>query len=164
MTSPWSLAPGRPDGGCPGALSRAGLALLLVVAGCGRGPERSERLPLGRDTVDLAPGVSVAEVRLGGPDLASQVQPGSLAVRAGDVVRFVTADARPHAVAFESSALVPAARSFLERTGQLRGPPLVSLGASWVVSLKGAPPGRYPFTCLTDTCRGVLVVSSAGER
>lgn len=102
------------------------------------------------------------EVRLGGPDSAAQVHPESIVARPGDVIRFVAVDARTHAIAFEASALAPAARAFLRRTDQMRGPPLISVGAAWVVSLEGAPGGRYPFICLGDSCRGVVTVSPAG--
>ncbi len=164
MRGEWPLAPGRPRAGRPGALYWALALAGVVAASCGRAGPQKRRLALGSDTVELAPGVGVADVRLGGPDSARQAQPESVEVHPGDVVRFVTADARTHAVAFDAAGLAPEARGFLDRTGQLRGPPLISTGASWVVSLEGAPPGRYPFVCLSEGCRGVIVVSSAAAR
>jgi plastocyanin len=76
-------------------------------------------------------------------------------------VRFTVLDHRTHAIAFVADSLGAQARTFLERTGQLRGPPLVSEGASWVVVLDGAPPGRYPFLCRSHDVRGVLTISGA---
>ena len=59
---------------------------------------------------------------------------------------------------FTADALSSEQRSFLERTNQLRAPPLVEQGAAWVVSLEGAPPGAYPFHCITHGERGRLTV------
>jgi plastocyanin len=122
------------------------------------------RLPLDGDTVDLGSDVTVHDVRLGGAGAGAAIRPTALTVRSGDVIRFVAADARGHAVAFVDSTLAPDVHGFLERTHQLRGPPLISTGASWVVSLKGAPAGRYPFRALTQDAAGVVVVQPAPAR
>ncbi len=157
----WGQAPGRPRGGRSGACF-CWLILLALLAACGgeRGSraDQRHRLPLGKDTLDLGAAVNVVDVRLGGPDTSGAIHPGAVRARVGDVVRFVAADARGNAVAFDEGALAPDARAFLARTRQLRGPPLISVGASWVVSLQGAPPGRYPFHSLTRGSAGVLVV------
>jgi len=159
--NPSGQAPGRPRSGRSGACF-CSLALLALLVACG-GERRAadgdrHRLPLGKDTLDLGTAVNVVNVRLGGPDTSAAVHPRTVHARVGDVVRFVAADARGNAVAFEDGALAPDARAFLVRTRQLRGPPLISVGASWVVSLEGAPPGRYPFHSLTRASAGVLVV------
>ncbi len=153
-------APGRSTVGRPGAFLLP-LLCLLALAGCRE--QRSaaaarHRLPLGRDTIDLGAGVTVHEVRLGGEPAGPGIHPDSVSARTGDVLRFVAADARGYAIAFGDSTLPAPARDFLERTRQLRGPPLITTGASWVVTLKDAPAGRYPFRSLTRAAGGVLVV------
>ena len=82
-------------------------------------------------------------------------------IASGDAVRFTTADPRPHAVAFELDSLAPPVRQYLERTGQLRGPPLVSEGTTWLIILEDAPPGVYPFYCRAHDTRGQLTVTAA---
>ena len=159
-----SLAPGRPVTGRPGALL---LPLLLVAALAACGGERRHaasdrhRLPLGGDTIELGPDVTVHTVRLGGAAAGPALYPETVRARVGDVVRFVATDARGYAVSFEDSTLAPAARRFLESSRQLRGPPLITTGAAWVVSLKGAPAGRYRFRSLTRDASGLLVVQPA---
>lgn len=155
-----SPAPGRSLAGRPGAFLLP-LLVAAALAACGRerhGAATRHRLPLGADTIDLGADVTVHEVRLGGDVAGPAIHPESISARVGDVVRFVAADARGYAVAFGDSTLPAAARQFLERTRQLRGPPLISTGASWVVSLKDAPPGRYPFRSLTRDAAGLVVV------
>ncbi|HEX9109432.1 MAG TPA: hypothetical protein VF832_19460, partial [Longimicrobiales bacterium] len=121
-------APGLPVAGGPGAFFC--LLLVCALAACGGGDRPAakanpHRLPLGRDTIDLGSDVNVVEIRLGGTGSDATIQPETAQARAGDVVRFLAADARGHAVAFEDSALTPDARDFLKRTQQLRGPPLI---------------------------------------
>jgi hypothetical protein len=64
-------------------------------------------------------------------------------------------------VAFELVRLSDPVRDFLDRTNQLRGPPLVNRGAAWVVVLDEAPAGRYPFICRTHDARGMILVDPA---
>ncbi len=159
-----SPAPGRSFAGRPGAFLLPLLLLIATTAGCGERRNATaarHRLPLGADTIDLGADVTVHEVRLGGDVAGPAIHPDSVRARVGDVLRFVAADARGYAVAFGDSTLPPAARQFLERTRQLRGPPLITTGASWVVSLKDAPPGRYPFRSLTRDASGLVVVEAA---
>jgi hypothetical protein len=42
----------------------------------------------------------------------------------------------------------------------MRGPPLLSEGSAWVVSLSDAPPGEYPFGCTMHGGRGVIRVGA----
>ncbi|HEX7051501.1 MAG TPA: hypothetical protein VF188_14945 [Longimicrobiales bacterium] len=116
-------------------------------------------LELDEDTIRLDPGVALVNVVLSA-DPRTGIQPDTARIRAGDVVRFVTGDGVPHAVAFDRARLTPAAQRFLGRTGQLRGPPLVTTGANWVVSFEGAPPGSYPFTDLSHGFHGVVMVAA----
>lgn len=160
--SRWWSAPGRPLSGRTGAFFCLPLVLACGLAACGgdrpSASAMNHRLPLGKDTIDLGRDVSVVEIRLGGAGATGRIWPDTVRARVGDVVRFLAIDARGHAVAFEDSALSADGRAFLQRTRQLRGPPLISTGASWVVSLKDAPAGRYPFHSLTRDAAGLLLV------
>lgn len=129
------------------------LAAVCVLAGCEGVGEDRPMLELGQDTVQLERGTTLVDFRL-----EDGIAPDSAVARAGDVVRFTAADGLTHAVAFDEPALSPKVRAFLDETEQLRGPPLVDEGSAWVVSLEGAPPGVYPFVCMTHEARGVLIV------
>jgi plastocyanin len=142
---------------------RAGVllsALCIVASACeapalpGGGPE----LQLEDASVRLPRGATVHTVELGAA--ARGFQPQQVAARPGDALRFTVMDAMLHDIAFDAPALPPDARTFLETTGQLRSPPLVVRGATWVVSLEDAPPGRYPFLCTTHQERGEVTIGS----
>lgn len=142
----------------------AGLPALLalaVVAGCGR-PEATVQLN-DSTTVALGRGAAVHDVRIGGAGGAAELRPDTVRAHPGDAVRFVTADGRTHAIAFIADSLAPAVRAYLDRTMQLRGPPLVNEGSAWIVLLRGAPAGRYPFQCIAIGRRGLLVVEPRGR-
>lgn len=116
-------------------------------------------LELANDTIRLEEGASIVDVtvqRTGEGDF----DPAAATAQTGDVVRFVAGDNGSHAIVFDSRALQPDAREFLERTGQMRSPPLLSSESSWVVTLEGAPAGEYPFQCSTHGQRGRLTVSA----
>ena len=68
---------------------------------------------------------------------------------------------QPFAGGYAIAAGLAPALAFLESSGQLRGPPLLTEDASWIVSLEGAPPGDYPFRCLTHGAAGSLTVSGS---
>ncbi len=161
-------APGRSRLGRPGASLLPVLLLGAALAACGgerHGPAAARhRLPLGSDTLDLGADVTVHEVRLGGEPSGPGIHPDTVTARPGDVLRFVAADARGYAIAFGDTSLPAAARAFLERTRQLRGPPLITTGASWVVTLKDAPAGAYPFRSLTRDAAGLVLVQPAPAR
>ncbi len=142
-------APERPHRGRSGAFFLA----VLVALGCEvvRGPE----LELNGETLRLARGATVHDVTLVGGNGPL----GTVRTRPGDAVRFTAGDNLTHAVVFEADALTAAGRSFLEETSQLRGAPLVETGATWVVLLEGAPPGRYPFRCVAHDRTGALEVA-----
>jgi plastocyanin len=154
------MAPGRPARGASAAL----LTLLALGAaacrskGAGADPDRRAVLELASDTIQLERGVALVDVLVRSN---ASLHPDTARVRQGDVVRFVTGDARPHAIAFEADRLTPESVAFLERTDQLRGPPLIIEGASWVISLADAPPGIYSFVDLSQDARGAIVVSPA---
>lgn len=111
------------------------------------------------DSAEVTVDGTVHDVRFAGAGATDSITPARLDARPGDVIRFVVADRRPHAVTFTADSLTTPVRDFLERTGQLRGPPLVNEGSAWVVALKDAPPGRYPFYCRSHDAAGLLVVT-----
>jgi len=145
------LRPGRPF---------VFLGVVCAIAACDRAgvPERPPVLELGAVVAELPPGARIHDVRVGGAAPAAEFDPDTVRARPGDVISFTSAAAGTHAIAFDAPALAPDAGAFLSGTRQLRGPPLISAGATWVVSLDGAPPGTYPFHCITHGARGVLIV------
>lgn len=152
---PTDPTPGRPRG-------RSGVLFVLVLVmfpACDR-IVPGATLQLDSTEVTLGPGVEIHDVRIDGAGAEDSVNPSTVDAATGDVVRFEVGDHRTHALAFRAESLSAEAREFLERTGQLRGPPLVNEGAAWVVSLDGAPAGRYPFICRSHDATGVLVVRS----
>lgn len=141
--------------GRPGVL----LSVLLAVGGCdalGGGAT----IQLDDEEVGLGAGAEVHDVAIAGAGARDTLDPSTVSAEAGDAVRFVVADRRTHALAFDSEGLTAAARDFLESTMQLRGPPLVNEGAAWVVTLADAPPGSYPFFCRTHGARGMVTVEA----
>lgn len=150
-------APAHPPRGCAGVVF-----LAILAAGACAEPARDEPvvLILESDTVTLPAGVRLIEIEIettGG----GEFRPNAPAARAGDVVRFVSKDTRSHAIVFDAAQLAQSALAFLEGSGQLRGPPLLSEEASWIISLEGAPPGDYPFRCLTHGATASLTVSAS---
>lgn len=153
-------------GPTPGRLKRRSGVLLgvaLLAVACDR-VEPAETLRLDTTEVTLAPGVAVHAVWIGGAGAVDSIRPARVDATVDDVLRFVAADHRTHALMFRPESLSTGALEFLERTAQLRGPPLVSEGTSWVVSLEGAPPGRYPFFCRTHDAEAVIMVDSTRAR
>jgi plastocyanin len=134
------------------------LLALLAIVGCeavnGGG---GATIQLDTAEVQLA-GAHVHDFVIAGQADTDSIAPAAVRVQVGDAVRFTTGDHRTHAMAFDADRLDPPIREYLERTNQLRGPPLVNRGASWVVVLEDAPPGRYPFLCRSHDARGVVVV------
>jgi plastocyanin len=146
---------------CPfgraGVLASVSMAVAVsgATSGCDRPPQR-ETLAL--DSLTLEIEGSIHDVRLAGAGATDSIVPVVVEAEPGDAVRFIAADRRPHAPAFVADSLSAPVGAFLEETGQLRGPPLVNQGASWVILLQGAPPGRYPFHCRAHDAFGVLIV------
>lgn len=164
-TSTRSAAAADPDGRTSYAApvrqhGRAGAArfrgfhalwLLVIAAAC-----TADALPdpdppvleLAHDTIRLDDGVTLHDVRIRRA-ADGEFDPSSIAAEPGDIIRFTADDHAGHALAFDGAALVLDVRDYLERTGQLRSPPLITSGAAWVIALDGAPPGDYPFLCTT---------------
>lgn len=145
-------------------MGRSGVlvSLLLavpVLAGC-EAMGGGATIQLDSAEVRLEPGASAHEVRISGAGPVDSIAPATLEAEPGDAVRFIVMDHRTHALAFGPEGLAAEVRAFLERTDQLRGPPLVNEGTEWVVLLEGAPAGRYPFRCRSHDAEGVLTVRS----
>jgi plastocyanin len=90
-------------------------------------------------------GARLHRVTLGGQGAVESAVPSMIQAHPGDGVEFRTEDHRVHTVTFLSDSLAPEVHSFLESTGQLGSPPLVSRGTRFILRLQDAPPGRYPF-------------------
>lgn len=139
---------------------RAGALVVLAAAACdavpGSGPPVLE---LANDTIQLESGVSLIDITVR-RSAEGDFDPAVAEAQTGDVVRFVAEDNGGHAIVFESTSLASDVREFLERTAQMRSPPLITSGASWVVTLAGAPAGDYPFRCSTHGESGRLTVAA----
>lgn len=153
---PSAPTPGRPSAGRPGVFLWC--AILLVLACDGEGVAGRE-LELDGETVRLPPGTAVHDVHLGVEDGRARIRPDTVRAEPGDIIQFIAGDDRGYAVVFDRALLADTAAAFLERTDQLRGPPLIQRGTRWIVDLSGAPSGRYPFVCLTHDARGLIVVA-----
>lgn len=136
-----------------------GVACALAACEAPALPEHAPILELGAVVAQLPAGARIHEVRVGAAAPTPELDPDTVRARPGDVVRFTAAGTGMHAIAFDAAALDAAAGSFLSAGQQLRGPPLLAAGASWVVSLEGAPAGAYPFLCITHGVRGILHVA-----
>ena len=133
--------------------------MLSFVCACEGAPlKRQEKLDLGDKQVVLAPGARVHEVLVENISETKDFNPSTIRAHAGDVVRFTTADPRTHALAFDEERLPGNARQVFNGRGQLRSPPLVVKGASWIVSLEAAAPGTYRFQCTVHGVWGQIVV------
>ena len=151
------MAPTRIVFSCVGAF-----VLLIVAAACDRAPligdKKDRTLELAGDTIDVPAGVELHDVQVLTTPESKDFEPAQVEAAPGDYLRFTTRDSRTHAIVFDVAA--PQLRTFLESSGQLRSPPLVSNGASWVLALKGAPAGTYAFRCLMHGDTGQLTVAA----
>ncbi len=153
-------APGHRRVRCTGALF-----LVALCVACEKGPRAGKggtddnTLILAKDTVKLDPGVKLVQVLVHSSTTDIEFSPGTVRARTGDILKCVGADAGNHAVGFVMDSLPQGGKAWLEQTQQGRGPPLLAAGSAWVVSLKGAPVGNYPFRCLTHGGGGILVIA-----
>jgi plastocyanin len=133
---------------------------LSVTSACDRVAQTREEGPrvieLDHDTIRLAAGVRLVEIRLR-RDAQGDFDPAHAEAHAGDYVRFTADDRGGHAIVF-GPGLDPAVHEFLRRTEQLRSPPLIDAGASWVLTLADAPAGEYTFHCTTHASSGRLTI------
>jgi plastocyanin len=152
---PYRAALARPIRGCAGAFVFWGLSL---IAACDESPLRREaKLDIGSDTISLAPGVKIHDLVLRSV-AGGEFEPAATQIRSGDVVRFTTRDSRTHVIEFEEAKLPAVALELFKARTQLRSPPLLVDGATWIVSFEGAPAGQYPFRCVSHGARGSVTV------
>lgn len=92
--------------------------------------------------------------------VGERADPEQLVVEEGDLVSFESADGFVHEIRFELDSLDLEQRTFLTDLRQDISPPLVARGSRFVVTLEGAPYGRYPYVMQGNRApgRGVLVV------
>ncbi len=124
----------------------ASVLLLLLGGGVGcLGDPPPPTDPELAEALGLAPSTSIHTVHLVDRSGRVGVFPATLEVAGEAVVQFRTRDARVYGVRFLLAEMNSAQRDFLSEGGQGASPPLVEEGARFVVSLQGAPEGRYPF-------------------
>lgn len=131
----------------------------LTAWGCSNGEAPRDVVELESGQVQLPSGAHRHDVRLQGVGALDEVMPSEIDASPGDAVAFIAGDGVTHSVSFLGERLDSAQVAFLDSTGQRRGPPLLREGASWIVSLAGAPAGEYPFACALHGGRGVIRVS-----
>ena len=144
---------------------RPGLFLCLLLAlGCADdGPPPRDVVQLDEGEVELAEGSRRHDVTLEGVGAQNEVTPATVAAGPGDAVAFNAGDAITHSVVFLADRLDSAKVAFLEQSGQMRGPPLLTEGGSWIVNLTDAPAGDYPFACALHGGQGVIRVGSTRD-
>jgi len=122
---------------------RSVLVFLVAVAACGPDPELRPDQRL-QDEFGLSPRDEVHRISItgGGQETA---EPREVTLPEGAYVEFVTTDSWVHEVHFELDSLDGPARDFLQRTDQLDSPPMVNVDSRFLVSMRDAPAGRYPF-------------------
>lgn len=136
------------------------MSLVAAAAGCEGVPDSGPRvLELAHDTILLPDSVSLVDVTVR-RTAEGDFDPAAVSAETGDVIRFTAEDNGSHAIVFNDAALPADALDYLRRTSQLRSPPLLTTGAAWVVTLDGAPPGEYPFRCVTHGQSGRLTVTA----
>jgi plastocyanin len=123
------------------------LALGLALGACHDQPEPPVVLVVAGDSIVLPEGARIHDIDVRVRE-QGEFEPAAVNARAGDVLRFTVGDGRGHALAFEGDA-AGELLGFLEESGQRRGPPLLSAGALWIVTLAEAPPGSVRVVCVT---------------
>jgi len=134
---------------------------VLVATGC-EAPE-TELTPdaeLQRE-LGLSPDDRVHTVSIS-TGVSERAEPDSIVVSPGDYLQFVSDDWLVHEVRFQVDDLETAAGRFLESTGQLASPPLLQLGARFLLAFEDAPMGRYPYILQgnRESGTGLIVVAS----
>ncbi len=123
-----------------------GALVCLALVGCGI----EQKAPQIVEEIDLDPHSLIAAaaqvVQLSGGRDVEHVVPPHLEIDPGEWVQFVTLDRRVHTLLFVADSLSPEATEYMRETGQLEGPPLLTLGSRFLVDFRDAPLGRYVFT------------------
>jgi plastocyanin len=141
--------------------ARAGLGILfaaVVTTACGPDAELrpDERL---QEELGFSPREEVHRVVVTGGESES-VAPAEVVVPPGAWVEFVSGDSWVHEIRFDVDSLSAGGLRFLTETDQLASPPMVDVDSRFIVSLEGAPEGRYPFQVEGSgrPARGAVVV------
>jgi plastocyanin len=92
---------------------------------------------------------------------AYRFTPATLAIKAGDVVRWINSSGGPHNVAFKKAKIPAGAGDVLNaamkgRILDLGGPYIKDSLATYEVSFAGAPVGTYTYTCLPHESLGMV--------
>jgi plastocyanin len=135
--------------------------MLVALVACDRvapGDDGPRVLELDADTIRLESGVRLIDVRVE-RQAGGEFDPSAVEARQGDVIRFTAGDHGGHAIAFDAAGLTAEMMTYLERTGQLRSPPLITSGSAWVIKLDDAPAGTYTFRCATHDVSGRLTIT-----
>jgi len=148
----------------------AGLLLFFILSGiveaCGGAVDGGEALSTEEArALGLRPGAQLHRVTLGGRGAEEHAVPTRIQASPGDGIEFLTVDHRVHTLEFVRDSLSEEVGAFLDSTGQMTSPPLVSRGSRFMLRLQDAPPGRYHF--LSDghggQARGVIEVVVPSE-
>jgi plastocyanin len=135
-----------------GPASNRGAGLLpfvvvsVVLGACqGPGTDAEVRAEEEARALGLPAGAELHRVTLGGRGAREHAVPTRIQAFPGDGVEFRSVDYRIHTLQFVSDSLSEAVRTFLETTGQIASPPLVTRGSRFILNLQNAPQGRYFF-------------------
>jgi plastocyanin len=145
----------------PGAGLLSFLILLLPLSGCGRAVGGGADAAVEDvESLGLPSGAQLHRITLGGRGSEEHAVPTLIQAEPGDGVEFRTVDHRVHTLTFPADSLSPEVLAFLDSTGQMASPPLVTRGSRFIVRLQNAPPGRYFFVSEGHggTARGVIEV------
>ncbi len=149
----------------PASFQGAGLLPLLILSavmgGCGGSGEAGQNTAAEEArALGLPSGSQLHRVTLGGRGAEEHAVPTLIQAFPGDGVEFRTVDHRVHTLEFIVDSLTHEVRAFLESTGQVASPPLVSRGSRFILRLQNAPLGRYLFISEGHggTARGVVEV------
>ena len=138
------------------------LALLVSLSGCGRDRDLRPDQRL-REELGLPADAEVHRISISG-GLHERAVPREVTVPLDAFVESVSTAAWVHEVQFELDSLPGPARDFIVRTDQGDSPPMVNADSRFLVSMRGAPPGRYPFLIEGngEPVRGAVVVAAEG--
>ena len=155
---------GHSRGGLRGRRPGLLFGVLLALA-CGDDGDTAPRdvVRLDEGEVQLPAGARRHDVQLEGVDAQQEVQPAAVDAQSGDAISFNAADGITHSIVFLADQIDSAQAGFLDRTGQMRGPPLLSEGSTWIVSLSEAPAGEYRFACALHGGTGVIRVGGTRD-
>ena len=144
------------------ARARPLLVLLAGLTACGPDPELRPDQRL-QDELGLSSRDEVHRISITGGE-EERAEPREVTVPEDAYVEFVTTDSWVHEVRFELDSLDGPARAFLERTDQRDSPPMVNADSRFLVSMRGAPAGRYPFRVEGNGLpgRGAVIVAPEG--